>query len=102
MATTREVLEHKQLQGADEAISYHLLCTPPAVSVGTVKVYDETNASADVTTTVMPAGSASVSGGNIILPLLRNLTAGHLYRVDVQYSDGTNTLEPYMRVEAER
>jgi hypothetical protein len=102
MATTREVLERKQLQGVDEAISYRVLCTPLAVSVGSVKVYDETNSSTDVTTTVMPAGTASVSGGSIVLPLLRSLTAGHLYRIEVQYSDGTNTFEPYIRVEAER
>lgn len=99
---TREVLEGEQPQGVDEAIAYLVTCDPAAVSVAAVTVYDETNASADVTSTVMPSGTATVSGGNIILPLLQNMTVGHLYRVEVRYSDGTNTLEPYLYVRAER
>ena len=99
---TREVLEGEQPQGVDEAIAYRVLCDPAAVSVEGVTVYDETNASEDVTATVMPAGMATVSGGNIILPLLQDLTVGHLYRVEVAYSDGVNTIEPYVYVRAER
>lgn len=99
---TREVAEGQQPQGVDEAIAYQVLCDPAAVSVVGITVYDETNASADVTATVMPSGTATVSGGNIILPLLRDLTVGHLYRVEVAYSDGTNTIEPYFYVRAER
>ena len=99
---TREILEGIQLQGEDEAIAYQVLCDPPAVSVVAVKVYDNTASGADVTAIVMPAGTASVAAGNITLPLLQNLTVEHLYRVDVRYSDGTNTLEPYFYVRAER
>lgn len=102
MIGAREVIEGQQPQGKDEAIAYHLLCDPPAVTVTAVKVYDETNASEDVTSTVMPAGDATADGGNIILPLLQSLTADHMYRVEVKYSDGTNTLEPYLLVKAER
>lgn len=99
---TREVLEGEQPQGEDEAISYHVLCDPAAVEALAVKVYDETNGGEDVTAATLTAGTATVSGGNIILPLLQNLSAGHLYRVEVRYSDGTNTLEPYFQVRAER
>lgn len=99
---TREVLEGIQPQGVDEAISYQVLCDPAAVSVAEVMAYDETNAGEDVTADVLAAGTATVSGGNITLPLLQHLTAGHQYRVEVKYSDGTNTLEPYFYVRAER
>lgn len=99
---TREVLEGQQPQGVDEAIAYQVLCDPAAVSAVAVTVTDETNSGDDVTATVLAAGSAVVGGGNITLPLLQNLTAGHLYRVDVRYSDGVSTLEPYFYVRAER
>lgn len=99
---TREVLEGEQPQGVDEAIAYRVLCDPAAVSVGAVTVYDETDASKDVTAAVMPSGTPTVSGGNVLLPLLQDLTEGHLYRVEVRYSDGTSTLEPYFCVRAER
>jgi len=89
-------------QGVDEAIAYQVECTPPATAVIGVTVYDETDAGADVTATVMPAGTASISGGNITLPLLQDLTAEHLYRVEAQYSDGTSILEPYFLVKAYR
>ena len=96
----RRVLEGTQTQGQDEAIQYRLNCTPPAASVIAVTVWDETtveDVTADVTT-----GAATVSGGAITLPLLSGLTARHIYRVEVRYSDGTNTLEPYFQVQAER
>lgn len=99
---TREVLEGQQPQGEDEAIAYQVLCDPAAVSVLAVTAYDETDGGEDVSADVLAAGDATVSGGNIILPLLQNLAAGHLYRVEVRYSDGTNTLEPYFYVRAER
>ena len=99
---SREVTEGTQPQGIDEAIAYQLLCDPPAVSVAAVTVYDETDGGADVTAAVLAAGTATVSGGNVLLPLLQGLTDGHLYRVEVRYSDSVNTLEPYFLVRAER
>ena len=99
--TSRRVLEGTQPQGEDEAIRYRLACTPAAVSVVDVTVYDETDGE-DVTAAVLAAGEATVSGGAITLPLLSGLTARHIYRVEVRYSDGTNTLEPYFQVQAER
>ena len=99
--TSRRVLEGTQTQGQDEAIQYRLNCTPPAASVIAVTVWDETTVE-DVTAAVLAAGEATVSGGAITLPLLSGLTARHIYRVEVRYSDGTNTLEPYFQVQAER
>ncbi len=100
MANTRRITG-PGAQGVDEIIAYQVQCTPAASVVVSVKVYDTTDGDTDVTATVMPAGTATVSGGNITLPLLRDLEARHVYRVEVRYSDGTNTLEPFFMVAGE-
>jgi hypothetical protein len=100
----RAVIEGIQPQGAQEAIAYLLLCSPGAVSVSDLKVYDVTSGMQDVTETCMPDGLAGVSlvAGNIQLPALSSLLLDHLYRVEVKYSDGVNTLVPFFRVATER
>ena len=95
---SREVTEGLQQQGADEAIQYTLTVAPTPTSVTDVTVYDVTGIPVDVTATVMPAGDAAVDGAVITLPLLTGLTADHLYRVEVRYTDGTNVVEPFFRV----
>lgn len=99
---SRQVIEGAQVQGVDEAIVYSVSVLPVPSSVISVKVYDMTDSFTDVTSTVMPTGSATISGGTIVLPRLTALTEEHAYRVEVRYSDGTNTLEPYFLVRAER
>lgn len=99
---TREVAEGKQYQGEDESIAYTLDVSaigssPTSVSV---VVKDVTN-SATVTATVMPTGSASVSGDVITLPALTLLTAGVLYRVEVKYTITNNVLESYFYVQGQ-
>jgi hypothetical protein len=95
----REVAEGIQTQGANEAIQYPISCDPAAVTITLVRVIDVASGLV-VTTTVMPAGTASIAddGDTIVLPLLRNLTLHRMYRVDVRYSDGLNTIEPFFRV----
>lgn len=93
----REVIEGLQTQGPNEEIVYRLTVTPLAVSVVDVTVTDR-NTGTDVTSTVMPSGSASVNDGAIILPPLKALTLGHLYEVAALYSDGESKLEPFIRV----
>lgn len=95
---SREVLEGVQTQGANEAIAYTLSCSPAASSVVAVTVFDLTRTPTDVTATMMPSGSATISGATITLPLLQNLLEGRLYQVAVRYSDGANVVEPYFRV----
>ena len=97
---SREVTEGLLRQGVDEQVRYTIAATPTPVTVGTVTVTDETTGT-DVTETVAP-GEASLQAGAILLPVLKELTAGHLYRVEVQYSDGFSTLEPFFRVWGER
>lgn len=99
---SRQVIEGVQLQGVDEVIVYAITATPVPDAVTQVKVYDESQNYLDVTTTVMPSGSASVDEAVITLPALKLLTEKHLYRVEVLYTSGGSTLEPYFYVKAER
>lgn len=96
---SRLVLEGLQTQGPNEEIVYRIEVTPPAVSVLSVTVTDQTLRQ-DVTSTVMPdAAGAAVNAGAIVLPVLKALTVGHTYQVAALYSDGSgNKLEPLVRV----
>lgn len=102
MSSNRQVVEGLQVQGVDEILIYSITASTTPTSVVQVKVFDETQDYQDVTATVMPSGSATISVMTITLPALKLLTAGHVYRVEVLYSDGVNTFEPYFRVAAER
>lgn len=98
----REVLEGKQYQGVDESIAYTLDVTAVGSSPSSVSVVvkDITN-DETVTATVMPTGSASVSGNVITLPALKLLTDGVLYRVEVKYTISGNILESYFYVQGQ-
>ena len=50
-----------------------------------VTAYDE-SVGLDVTSTVFPTNSPSVSGDKISLSLLRDLTVDHSYRIDVKFT----------------
>ncbi len=95
-----EVVGGKLYQGVDERIAYSIttsnwVSSPTSPSV---KAYDEQDGS-DVTSTVYPTNSPSVSGDVISLSLLRALTLGHTYRIEVQFTVGTSIYEPYFKVE---
>jgi hypothetical protein len=93
----------KYYQGNDEAIIYSVTTTswgstPTNVSV---KAYDVTGGTrTDVTSTVL-SGNATVVGDVITLPALTGLTAGKGYRVEVKFTSGGNTFEPYLEIQAE-
>jgi hypothetical protein len=101
---TRSVIEGRQPQGVREAVRYQITVKPSAVSVppDAVRVTDETTGSPQDVTETTVTGSASVQSGKLVLPLIANLLAGHLYRAACLYSDGTSTLEVYVEIEAER
>lgn len=106
MTKTREVKEGIQYQGVDEKIAYTITTTPWGSTPASlqVKVFSiaTSGARTDVTSTVMPTGSASASGDIITLPLLQALTADVLYRVEVKFTDsGNNIWEPYFYVKGE-
>lgn len=97
---SREVAEGQLGQGADEQIRYKIAANPAPVTVGAVTVIDEITG--ENVTTAVTTGQPSLQDGYILMPILRSLEVGHLYRVEVQYSDGFNTLEPFFRVWGER
>jgi hypothetical protein len=91
---TRDVTQARVAQSADETIEYTLTTTNVASNPTspTVKAYDLTNSSADVSTTVL-TGSASASGDVITLPTVSGLTAGQVYQIEVKYTVGNSTFE---------
>ena len=102
--TDRIVIEGEQWQGEDEQIAYSITTTPWGSSPSNVAVVvkDESAAFADVTSTVMPAGSASVNGDVITLPILKSLTRGHRYRVEVKFTVSGNVMEAILPVNGQR
>lgn len=101
MGARREVIEGVQEQGADESVRYTVTVDPEPSSITAVKVYS-LPALTDVTATVMPSGTASNVGGVITLPNITALTESVAYRVEIKYTDGTNTLEPYFIIQCRR
>lgn len=100
----REVVEGVQTQGEDEQIAYAIDTTPwggTPTSV-TVVVKEVRSPFTVVTTTVMPTGSASISGDDITLPVLKLLTRNIQYRVEVKFTSLGQILECYFIVLCER
>lgn len=103
--TDRQMLEQDLSQGLDEEIIYSFSSTPWGSSPTSIaaKAFDVTNDNrTDVTATVLPAGSASAAGDVISLPVLKALTYGHIYRIEVLFTSGGNKYEPFFFVRAEQ
>ena len=99
MSNILEVQEGTRYQSDDENIVYTITTTNRVTSPSspTAVVYD-VGTDTDVSSTVMPSGSHSVSGDIITLKGLTALTAGHTYRVEVKYTAGSSTYENYFIV----
>lgn len=98
----RGIIEGIQAQGQDEAITYAVTVDPAPTGGLDVSAYDIDADYAEVTGTVFPAGSASYSGSVITLPQLTALTRGKVYRIEVQYAVGSDVVETFFEIEAER
>ena len=104
MPETREVLEGRLVQGAEEIIYYTLTTTAWGSSPSsiTIKAYEVTGgAYTEVTSTVL-SGSATVAEDTITLPRLQNLEMGKLYRVEVKFTCNANVFECFFEVEGQR
>lgn len=91
------VNESPRRQTPDERIAYNITSTPWGSSPSSLAmyVYDVTvpGTSTDVTSTVTE-GSLSAASDVITTKRIHSLTAGHDYRVDVQFQDSnSNTWE---------
>lgn len=98
---SREILEGLKEQGRNESIVWKLQLTPAPVSLVGVYVYDEADLNTDIAVSHL-TGSGTVSSPYIYLPNLHSLVLDHTYRVEVLYSDGTSTLETFLRVKCTR
>ena len=87
-------------QGVDEQIAYSVTTTAWGSTPTSVGVVVKNSAGTDVTSTVA-SGSASVTGDIITLPVIKSLTAGEVYRVEVKFTVSGNILECYFRIAAE-
>ena len=99
-----EVEQGRLFQGTEEQIAYTLTTTPWGASPSsiTVKAYDVTSGLVDVSSTVL-LGTASAVGDVITTPLIRSLTEGKLYRVEVKFTCSKgNVLECFFEIQTER
>ncbi len=97
MSVSREVVGGAIGQGVDEQIIYTVTTTPWGSTPTSIAVvaYDVTNNTrTDVTSTVL-SGSASVNGDIITTPLVKSLTAGGQYRIEVKFTSVLNIFECY-------
>lgn len=92
MSNVLEVQEGTQYQTSDEQLAYSITTTNYGSSPTSVAIvaYDE-HTNTDVTSTVIP-GDESISGDVITLPLLKALTKGHSYRIEVKFTDSSSNI----------
>lgn len=102
----REVIQSDIFQGVDERIPYTINTEPwvssPASTTVEVFSVNADGTFTDVTSTLMPTNSPSESGDVITLSLLRDGTSGVRYRVEVKFTAGGGTWEPWFDVVFER
>jgi hypothetical protein len=109
MTFKREIREGTQPQGEVEEITYFLDTrpwggTPTNVSVAAFSYVTsgETTTYTDVTTTVFPVNSPSVSNNIITLSPLKSLTADTNYRIEIKFTSNAQVQEAYAYIDGER
>lgn len=90
-------------QGADEEIPYQLTTTNWGSSPSSVSVtaYDMSDSFAVVTDDILD-GDPSISDDVITLPIVKSLTRGHKYRIEIMFTTGGIILECYFELEGMR
>ena len=90
-------------QGRDEERVYALTTTPWGSTPTNVLVtaYDASASFRDVSSTVL-SGSPSVTGDVITLPVLKSLSMGHIYRVEIKFTVGGNIEETHVEIHGVR
>ena len=96
-----EVQEGVRIQHTDEEIirtvDFDPATTESSFTSPAVKVVKESDGSDD-TSTVMPTNSPTVSTLVVTLSVLKSLTAGESYRVEVKVTAGSNKIVSVHRV----
>lgn len=91
-------------QGPNESIAYSITTTPWGSGPSSVScyLYDVTDTSSDVNvTSTKLSGSVSTTSDVITTPNVVSLVAGHMYRMDVRFTSGTNIYEAIVRIRCE-
>lgn len=101
---SREVEQGSQRQGEDERIAYTITTTnwgsSPLTDISVVA--KDTSDDSDVTSTVFPVNSPSENGSDVIsISLMRAITAGTTYRVEVKFTSGGSIFEAHFFVVGE-
>jgi len=98
----REIVESPQYQGEDEELVYALTTTNfgSSPSDPVVVVKDVTDGGSTDVTTDVTIGLPSAFGDIITLPKILDLTAGSFYRVEVQFTSGSNLFESFFYIRA--
>jgi len=99
MSDILEVAEGMQYQSSDEERAYTITTTnwvssPTSPSVAAY--LDKNNK--DVTSTVFPVNSPTAANDIITLSVLKSLSKGDVYRIEVQFTVGSNIYECYFKV----
>jgi len=104
MAEKFEVEGGEVEQTSSEEIPWQMVTTKVATnpSAVTVVVYDATANDEDVTDTVMPDGTHTISGDTISFKIMKSLTKGHLYRIEALFTTGDTKPEGIMYVRCTR
>ena len=101
MPDTLQVIQGPKLQTSNESIAYTIGVAAypgsgdPSSVIATVFNLSDNS---DVTSTVMSAGSVSVSGNTITLKPLTALTANANYKIQVVFTRSGNVLEGYFLI----
>lgn len=90
---SREIKESPIWQGVDEQIAYTLTTTPWGSTPTSPTVVIKDSTGADVSGTVMPSGSPSVAGDVITTPIVKSLTAGARYTMEIKFTISSNVFE---------
>ena len=89
-----------QEQSADEELPYVINVanfTSSTPSAATAVAIDETT-DETVTTTVFPDNEPSIATTYITLSVLKDLTKGHIYRIEVLFTVSSTIFECYFKV----
>jgi len=101
MATKRKIEQSPLYQGEDEQIVYTLTTTPWGSSPTSVVVkIKDTATNTDVSSTCL-SGSASTTGDVITTPIVKSLTAGSLYRLEIKFTVSGNIVEAWTYIAGE-
>lgn len=100
VTNTRELINSPVRQGSTEKRAYRCRMlegmTPTSVAISVWNETDNVDATSGST-----EGASTVSANIITTKLIKSLAAGKVYRVNVEFTSGSEIINRYFRVEGE-